>query len=662
MSADIVRKVKGLKHQAYNQYSGEIILKQLDELTEGDAGLVEVLGIVDKQGYTDRLFKADQSDLSTAEGFVHDFMAKLIAKFPEDTLEHLAEHIKKSNKELSFSKICVVIHYLSKANFKNHPATFSKICTEMLFLADTFYRVVFEIFYFKGQQLGETEQKVLLKSGYLKTSSDITAFIKNNKKILEFSTGKFTALKVSDFVGFDGENIEKYNSVSQPQLNTSEFLKLVGNLTARMDIVRHFLETNPDKDIHQVVQFKDIRDVLNKLNDKVHVDPLAIVEAESGFFQYRKYHVLSLRKDKIFNLHKNIVVNTDQEDEHLAPADECWEGYGGLYALYLIRSQIINERGLYSLFTPLKLAKLIMHAICNVPENTYTSGDYFLIVLQFLQKKLQRSDFGVFADLNQDNAFWYDTFVALKRIDFNIKPTKRPIVTDFFRFMLQYVEECQTRFILVTKFLDMDYVETFFQTSSMSIGVLQILSEEIETAKYNAFSQPEIFLKKEQIEKIWGHIQKGDHKQLGMLREGLKLFFGILKTLKDFNAADWVKENTLKEFYMSVDPTAFDPIKESLLNRVAECKEIVDRKQKGLFTGEMAKVVDEEMGVSEYWVVDVQKSQIYAFEILDRGSKRIDNSLVLPGLSIETITTALNLSKEQDQSQIGKWLMSEFQT
>jgi Uma2 family endonuclease len=70
----------------------------------------------------------------------------------------------------------------------------------------------------------------------------------------------------------------------------------------------------------------------------------------------------------------------------------------------------------------------------------------------------------------------------------------------------------------------------------------------------------------------------------------------------------------------------------------------------------------EEMGVSEYWIVDVQNTLIYAFEIIDRGSRRIDISLVLPGLSIETITTALTLSKEQDQSQIGKWLMSEFQT
>ncbi|PSB53382.1 Uma2 family endonuclease [Chamaesiphon polymorphus] len=69
----------------------------------------------------------------------------------------------------------------------------------------------------------------------------------------------------------------------------------------------------------------------------------------------------------------------------------------------------------------------------------------------------------------------------------------------------------------------------------------------------------------------------------------------------------------------------------------------------------------EEMGVSEYWIVDVQNTLIYAFEIIDRGSRRIDTSLVLPALSIETITEALNRSKESDQAQVGQWLMSQFQ-
>jgi Uma2 family endonuclease len=73
------------------------------------------------------------------------------------------------------------------------------------------------------------------------------------------------------------------------------------------------------------------------------------------------------------------------------------------------------------------------------------------------------------------------------------------------------------------------------------------------------------------------------------------------------------------------------------------------------------RLLYEEMGIAEYWVVDVQNTLIYAFTMIDRGSKRIDTSLVLPGLSIATITAALNLSQEQDQSQIGKWLMTEFQ-
>jgi Uma2 family endonuclease len=69
----------------------------------------------------------------------------------------------------------------------------------------------------------------------------------------------------------------------------------------------------------------------------------------------------------------------------------------------------------------------------------------------------------------------------------------------------------------------------------------------------------------------------------------------------------------------------------------------------------------EELGVAEYWVVDVQNAQVLAYEMADLGSKRIPVSLVLPGLAIAILEEALRRSRETDQSQVGSWLLTQFQ-
>lgn len=65
----------------------------------------------------------------------------------------------------------------------------------------------------------------------------------------------------------------------------------------------------------------------------------------------------------------------------------------------------------------------------------------------------------------------------------------------------------------------------------------------------------------------------------------------------------------------------------------------------------------EEIGVSEYWVVDVKKCQIFAYGLGDRGSNQIDTSQVLQGFEFSTLAAALQLSRQTDQSQVGAWLM-----
>jgi Uma2 family endonuclease len=69
----------------------------------------------------------------------------------------------------------------------------------------------------------------------------------------------------------------------------------------------------------------------------------------------------------------------------------------------------------------------------------------------------------------------------------------------------------------------------------------------------------------------------------------------------------------------------------------------------------------EELGVAEYWVVDVQNAQILAYAMADQGSKRIQVSLALPGLAISVLEEALRRSRETNQSQVGSWLLTQFQ-
>jgi Uma2 family endonuclease len=70
----------------------------------------------------------------------------------------------------------------------------------------------------------------------------------------------------------------------------------------------------------------------------------------------------------------------------------------------------------------------------------------------------------------------------------------------------------------------------------------------------------------------------------------------------------------------------------------------------------------EDLGIAEYWIVNVQTLQILAFSITeDQGSHRIRISQVLPGLPLEILEQALERSRQTNQSAITAWLMAQFQ-
>jgi Uma2 family endonuclease len=73
------------------------------------------------------------------------------------------------------------------------------------------------------------------------------------------------------------------------------------------------------------------------------------------------------------------------------------------------------------------------------------------------------------------------------------------------------------------------------------------------------------------------------------------------------------------------------------------------------------RLLYEDLGVKEYWIVDVQNVQVIAFIIENCGSRRISESLVLPGLEISLLNNALRRTRQMNQGQVCTWLLSEFQ-
>ncbi|MBD2083404.1 Uma2 family endonuclease [Coleofasciculus sp. FACHB-542] len=73
------------------------------------------------------------------------------------------------------------------------------------------------------------------------------------------------------------------------------------------------------------------------------------------------------------------------------------------------------------------------------------------------------------------------------------------------------------------------------------------------------------------------------------------------------------------------------------------------------------RLLYESLGVREYWIIDVQNAQIIAFEIQNRGSRRIYQSQVLPGLDMALLEEALRRSRQMNHGKVSAWLLSQFQ-
>ena len=73
------------------------------------------------------------------------------------------------------------------------------------------------------------------------------------------------------------------------------------------------------------------------------------------------------------------------------------------------------------------------------------------------------------------------------------------------------------------------------------------------------------------------------------------------------------------------------------------------------------RLLYEDLGVREYWVINVPMAEIIAFKIENGGSWRIQESQLLRGLSMQLLEEGLRKTREITHSEVGMWLMQKFQ-
>ncbi|MFZ4727211.1 MAG: Uma2 family endonuclease [Pseudanabaena sp.] len=72
------------------------------------------------------------------------------------------------------------------------------------------------------------------------------------------------------------------------------------------------------------------------------------------------------------------------------------------------------------------------------------------------------------------------------------------------------------------------------------------------------------------------------------------------------------------------------------------------------------RLLYERLGILEYWVVNAQTSEVFAFTIADGRSGIVERSQVLEGLEITTVQEALKRSQTEDDGAIARWLLQIF--
>jgi Uma2 family endonuclease len=75
---------------------------------------------------------------------------------------------------------------------------------------------------------------------------------------------------------------------------------------------------------------------------------------------------------------------------------------------------------------------------------------------------------------------------------------------------------------------------------------------------------------------------------------------------------------------------------------------------------EVKRLLYRDLGVQEYWIVQVKTCSILAFNLVNLSSDRLRESLVLPDLKLSILEEALKMTRQTNHGKVMAWLLKVF--
>jgi len=369
-----------------------------------------------------------------------------------------------------------------------------------------------------------SEEIECLTNGMLdKLKSNLESFI---NKVAPSKSDEFDILQISDFLRFEeGRKVVVVSENGNGIVHKCAIIRLIGSIISKIDIT--FATVFPAKIITKLIgngsgplaPFHIMKMNLLKKYDWLFAKSFDIIKAEIDYQYFLKqyddfYQCSTVKKIKRTEL------------------PTYFKGYGVVFALYLVKSQLITKKIFYHLCEPWFVVKLCLALFRNLTSDYFAVGGYFKEVFEFVKQFLAQTDPLQLSNPNTYNYNLLSLLTGLLPLTSSCTLQVAKLISDVFEELFSKIDSVSSKHRFIQGcILDRTTGLTLGNYKEIGSTILVLYCREIRKA-IALKSKDSPFLRKHSLDQILKTLENEDDQGYLNLIAGIEEIIATLTTLK----------------------------------------------------------------------------------------------------------------------------------